>query len=124
MKYSAIPNPQNKLGTADGVLIGGNLKTIETLSGTASDINTTGKLLFVEDTFEYLYSIDRMFWNLKRTGKLKELKGLIIGGFNPKPDDPGEEFGQAFHLGGGHVLTRNEDILVECHVDSAPYGCL
>jgi muramoyltetrapeptide carboxypeptidase len=35
-----------------------------------------------------------MFWNLKRTGKLKELKGLIIGGFNPKPDDPGEEFGR------------------------------
>jgi muramoyltetrapeptide carboxypeptidase len=48
----------------------------------------------VEDTGEYLYSIDRMFWNLKRTGKLKSLKGLIIGGFNVKPDDPGEEFGR------------------------------
>jgi muramoyltetrapeptide carboxypeptidase len=34
-----------------------------------------------------------MFWNLKRTGKLKGLKGLIIGGFNAKPDDEGEEFG-------------------------------
>jgi muramoyltetrapeptide carboxypeptidase len=94
MKYAAIPNAENKTGVVEGILIGGNLKTIETLSGTASDINTTGKLLFVEDTFEYLYSIDRMFWNLKRTGKLKGLKGLIVGGFNAKPDDPGEEFGR------------------------------
>ena len=35
-----------------------------------------------------------MFWNLKRTGKLKALKGLIIGGFDLKPDDEGEEFGR------------------------------
>ena len=94
MRYNVVPNAYNRPGNAEGILIGGNLKTIETLSGTASDIKTAGKLLFVEDTFEYLYSIDRMFWNLKRTGKLKELKGLIIGGFNPKPDDPGEEFGR------------------------------
>ncbi len=94
MEYTAITNLKNRIGMADGILVGGNLKTIETLSGTASDINTTGKILFVEDTFEYLYSIDRMFWNLKRTGKLEGLKGLIVGGFNAKPDDPGEEFGR------------------------------
>jgi len=94
MKYSAELNAQNKFGTAEGILVGGNLKTIETLSGTASDIKTEGKILFIEDTGEYLYSIDRMFWNLKRTGKLKNLKGLIIGGFKVKPDDPGEEFGK------------------------------
>jgi muramoyltetrapeptide carboxypeptidase len=94
MKYDATPNAQNKLGNGEGVLIGGNLKTLETLSGTASDITTAGKILFVEDTFEYLYSIDRMFWNLKRTGKLKGLKGLVVGGFNARPDDPGEEFGR------------------------------
>jgi muramoyltetrapeptide carboxypeptidase len=94
MKYSATPNENNKQGVADGILIGGNLKTIETLSGTSSDIKTDGKILFVEDTGEYLYSIDRMFWNLKRTGKLKNLKALIVGGFRIKPDDPGEEFGK------------------------------
>ena len=48
----------------------------------------------MEDTGEYLYSIDRMFWNLKRTGKLKSLKALLVGGFKVKPDDPGEEFGK------------------------------
>jgi muramoyltetrapeptide carboxypeptidase len=94
MRYSAKWNSQNKPGIAEGILVGGNLKTIETLAGTASDIKTTGKILFVEDTGEYLYSLDRMFWNLKRTGKLKSLKGLIIGGFNIKIDDVGEEFGR------------------------------
>ena len=94
MEYRASANLQNKAGVAEGVLVGGNLKTIESLAGSSSDINTKGKILFVEDTGEYLYSIDRMFWNLKRTGKLKGLKGLIVGGFNIKEDDEGDEFGR------------------------------
>ncbi|MBL7699342.1 MAG: LD-carboxypeptidase [Chitinophagaceae bacterium] len=93
LKYDVVPSPYNKSGSAEGILVGGNLKTIESLSGTSSDLYTNGKILFVEDTGEYLYSIDRMFWNLKRTGKLIGLKGLIVGGFKIKPDDPGEEFG-------------------------------
>ena len=64
------------------------------MAGSKSDILTKNKILFVEDTGEYLYSIDRMFWNLKRTGKLAELAGLIIGGFKVKKDDEGEEFGK------------------------------
>jgi muramoyltetrapeptide carboxypeptidase len=94
MQYTVVSNGCNKPGIAGGVLIGGNLKTMESLAGTASDIDTAGKILFVEDTGEYLYSIDRMFWNLARTGKLKNLAGLIVGGFNVKPDDEGEEFGR------------------------------
>jgi muramoyltetrapeptide carboxypeptidase len=85
----------NRTGIATAQLIGGNLKTIESLSGTPSDISTRNKILFVEDTGEYLYSIDRMFWNLKRTGKLDQLKGLIICGFKVKKDDEGEEFGKS-----------------------------
>ncbi len=94
MKYTTTPNPQNKLGTADGVLIGGNLKMLETLAGTKSDINTAGKILFVEDTGEYMYNVDRMFWNLKRTGKLSQLKGLIVGGFKIKVDEDSDDFGK------------------------------
>ena len=98
MVYKAVPNEKNKRGIAEGVLTGGNLKTIETLAGSKSDINTDGKILFVEDTGEYLYSIDRMFWNLKRTGKLNKLKALIIGGFKAKPaEDPADEFGKNLH---------------------------
>ncbi len=94
MKYLFTPNEKNKTGLAVGELVGGNLKTLESLAGSKSDISTNDKILFVEDTGEYLYSIDRMFWNLKRTGKLEKLKGLIIGGFKIKADDPGEEFGK------------------------------
>lgn len=94
MSYPITPNAQNRLGTAEGVLIGGNLKTLESLSGTKSDINTAGKILFVEDTGEYMYSIDRMFWNLKRTGKLSRLKGLVVGGFKVKVDENSDDFGR------------------------------
>lgn len=97
MKYTAPFNEKNRKGVAEGILIGGNLKMIETLAGTKSEIKTAGKFLFVEDTGEYLYSIDRMFWNLKRTNKLSQLKGLIIGGFKIKPDDPGDEFGRTLY---------------------------
>jgi len=94
MAYPVVPHEKNRMGTGEGLLVGGNLKTIETLSGTRSDIDTTGKILFVEDTGEYLYSIDRMFWHLERTGKLAGLQGLVVGGFKVRPDDPGEEFGR------------------------------
>lgn len=94
IKYYFDANPSNRNGKAEGVLVGGNLKTLESLSGSASDLFTAGKILFVEDTGEYLYSIDRMFWNLKRTGKLSQLKALIVGGFKIKTDDEGESFGR------------------------------
>ncbi len=94
LNYPIIPNQKNKTGSATGILVGGNLKTIESLAGSKSDLITTNKILFVEDTGEYLYSIDRMFWNLKRSGKLSNLVGLIIGGFKIKKDDAGEEFGK------------------------------
>lgn len=91
--FTVPPNQANRFGKATGELIGGNCKTIESLAGSVSDIRTNHKILFLEDTGEYLYSIDRMFWNLKRSGKLDNLAGLVIGGFKVKPsEDPAEEF--------------------------------
>jgi muramoyltetrapeptide carboxypeptidase len=94
MVYNFPINTNNKLGKAKGILVGGNLKTLESLSASASDIVTKNKILFVEDTSEKLYSIDRMFWNLKRSGKLANLAALIVGGFKIKVDDVGDEFGK------------------------------
>jgi muramoyltetrapeptide carboxypeptidase len=97
IEYPVVYDPANRSGTGRGVLAGGNLKTIETLAGSASDLLTEGTILFLEDVGEYLYSIDRMFYNLKRTGKLDKLNGLLIGAFRVKPDDPGDEFGRSIY---------------------------
>ena len=94
MIYNIPVNLNNKTGIAKGKLVGGNLKTLESLAASKSDINTKNKILFVEDTGEYLYSIDRMFYNLKRSGKLAQLAGLIVGGFKIKKDDESEAFGK------------------------------
>lgn len=97
MDYTAPGALSNRLGSAEGVLVGGNLSIIETLAGSASDLSTYGKLLFLEDTGEELYRLDRMFWNLKRTGKLANLAGLIVGGFKLKVEEPGAEFGKSIY---------------------------
>lgn len=49
--------------------------------GTSTEIDFEGKILFVEEVGEYLYHIDRMFLQLKRSGKLDQLKALLVGEF-------------------------------------------
>jgi muramoyltetrapeptide carboxypeptidase len=63
----------------EGEIVGGNLSILYSLLASKSDLDTTGKILFIEDLDEYLYHIDRMMMALKRSGKLDGLKGLIIG---------------------------------------------
>ena len=75
------------VGIAEAVVIGGNLSILYSLSGTASSINTSGKILFIEDLDEHLYHIDRMILSLKRSGKLKHLSALIVGGMTDMKDN-------------------------------------
>ncbi len=97
MNYKRLPVAQNRTGEGIGPLVGGNLSIIEQVTGSISNLHTEGKILFIEDVGEYLYKIDGMLWNLKRSRKLDRLKGLIVGEFRIKPDDPGEEFGKTIY---------------------------
>ena len=77
----------NKLGIAEAEVVGGNLSILYSLLGSDSDVNTDGKILFIEDLDEYLYHIDRMMMNLKRNGIFTKLKGLIVGGMSDMNDN-------------------------------------
>ena len=86
----------HRKGNAEGMLTGGNLAILCSLIGTASDIQTTGKILFIEEVGEYLYRLDRMMWQLKRAGKLNNLAGLVVGGLTEMKDSE-TPFGKTAH---------------------------
>lgn len=91
--YHSPASSFNRTGDVEGVLTGGNLAILSHLTGSVSEVNTDGKLLFIEDIGEHLYQIDRMMLNLKRSGKLDQLQGLIVGSFT-ELEDTERPFGQ------------------------------
>lgn len=94
LRYDIPPSPFNRAGEATGILTGGNLAILAHLTGSSSEVDTTGKILFIEDIGELLYNVDRLLLNLKRAGKLDHIKGLIVGGFTDLQDTE-RPFGQA-----------------------------
>lgn len=96
IRYQCDVHEYNRRGEAIGELVGGNLALLAHLVGSDSDIKTRGKILFLEDVGEQLYNIDRMMYQLKRSGKIARLAGLILGGFTETKDTE-RPFGQTVH---------------------------
>lgn len=93
LSYNLPASQYNRAGEANGVLTGGNLAILAHLTGSVSELDTDGKILFIEDIGEHKYHIDRMMLNLKRAGKLDKLVGLVVGYFTDI-EDTDRPFGQ------------------------------
>ena len=87
LSYRIAPHPLTRAREFSGILTGGNLSMLYSLIGSPSDIDTSGKVLFIEDLDEYLYHIDRMMLNLKRSGKLANIKAMLVGHLSDMHDN-------------------------------------
>jgi muramoyltetrapeptide carboxypeptidase len=79
LNYTINGSLYNKTGSVTAPLVGGNLTLLHTMLGSKTSIDTSGKILFIEEIGEYKYHIDRMLQSLKRAGYFENLKGLIVG---------------------------------------------
>ncbi|MCA0152263.1 S66 peptidase family protein [Winogradskyella vincentii] len=77
--YTLKGSEYNREGDATGQLIGGNLTMLHTMLGSDTSIDTSNKILFIEEIGEYKYHIDRMLQSLKRAGYFDNCKGIIVG---------------------------------------------
>ena len=91
-------------GTATGRLVGGNLTLIASTIGTPYEIDTDGAILFLEDTHEELYRIDRMLTQLWLAGKFERLAGFVFGRCTDCPvDGPALSMGEILRERFGHI---------------------
>lgn len=93
--YTVAAHELNRPGKATGALAGGNLSLLMHTLDTPSEVDWAGKLLFIEDIDETLFSLDRMMTQLRRTGKLANLAGLMVGSFSDMRDNASVPLGKS-----------------------------
>jgi len=86
--YNIPGEPNNRIGKVRGILIGGNLSVLIGLRGSKFDLKYQNAILFIEDVGEKPYQIDRLIQNLRLSGILGQLSGLIVGQFSECGEDP------------------------------------
>jgi muramoyltetrapeptide carboxypeptidase len=86
-QYAWASAPGSRPGTAEGRLVGGNLAVIADLISTPYDIMRPGVVLYIEDIAEPIYKVERILWQLRLSGVLPALRGLIVGQFTEYRSD-------------------------------------
>jgi muramoyltetrapeptide carboxypeptidase len=91
------------------------------LIGSRSDLDTKGKILFIEDVEEYYYNLDRMMVQLKRARKLDYLAGLVVGQFTDMKDNESSSFGKNhFEIINDYIQDYHYPVCFDFPVGHAP----
>ncbi len=89
LEYKIKHHPLNRSGSTEATLVGGTLSILCNAKGTISDVNTNGKILFLEEVGEHYFRMDSYLTSLKKANKFEYVKGLIIGQLTDmQEDDP------------------------------------
>lgn len=86
-EYTFTSHQLNKTGTVEGQMTGGNLALIYALLGTKYSFKFKNRILFIEDTGESFYALDRMIMSLELAGVFNKISGLIVGGMTNMGDE-------------------------------------
>ena len=116
----SVSHPLNRNGKFSGELVGGNLSLIYSLQGTPYQLQTEGKIMIIEDLSEYLYHLDRMMQNLRLSGKLEKLGGLIVGGFTEMQDNESPFGKSAYEIILESVHDYHFPVCFDCPVGHIP----
>jgi muramoyltetrapeptide carboxypeptidase len=84
-----VASPRCAAASAQGPLLGGNLAVLTSLAGTPYMPDLRGAILFLEDVNEYVYRVDRMLSTLLLSGALRQVAGVVLGGFTDCPPSEG-----------------------------------
>lgn len=79
LSYHVKPHPLNRIGSGDAMLVGGTISILCNAKGTKSEVNTNGKILFMEEVGEKHFRLDSYLTSLKSAGKFDYVRGLLVG---------------------------------------------
>ncbi|KIL38944.1 peptidase S66 [Gordoniibacillus kamchatkensis] len=84
VRYTEDISPLQVLvaGEACGPVVGGNISLIASTLGTPYELDTKGKILFIEDIDEEPYRLDRMLNQMRLAGKFADAAGIMVCDFS------------------------------------------